>query len=306
MATNASITSNYVGKEAGGILSIAFKETYTLSKGIIGVIPNITHGKGYLRRIQGTNGLQNYSCSWTPSGTLTLDEKVLEPKKLMINQEFCKEDFTDLWDSDSMGFSAWNDDLPKDEKEAILARILDELSVSIDTNIWNGSGTTAGQFQGLLPRLKADSDVIKIAAFSGAVTASIVVAEIQKIYDAIPQTIFTHPDLKICVSADVFRAYVSSQANLGYNNQYNNQNNDVAYFNTVAIQVLPELPAKTMVAFVTGQNGNFKLGTALTANFNNVVVKDMTETDLTDLVRVKVVFAADTNYAWGGEVVLYS
>lgn len=302
MATTSNITSAFVGKEAGPIISVSFKDASTIDKGLITVLTNIAHGKGYIRRIQGANGLQNYACQFTPTGSLTLDEKVLEPKKLMINQEFCKEDFRNLFDSYTMGYSAWNKDLPTDEKAAIMDRILNELAVSIDTNIWSGSSATAGQFDGLINQLEADSAVIDIDAVS-AITAANVVAELSKVFAAIPAEIYGKDDLVMVASSDVFRAYVASQANLGFGFQYNNQNNQIVYFNGVELHLVDTLPAKTVVAY---RKSNFFMGTALEADFNEVRLLDMSETTGDDTVRVIVKFAADTNYGFGGEVVLYN
>jgi hypothetical protein len=302
MATTKTITTNFVGSEATPYIMESFKDAFTIEKGLITIIPNISHGKGYIRRIDGENGLQNYSCSFNATGSIVLDEKVLEPKKLMINQEFCKEDFRNLWDSSSMGFSAFNDSMPTDEKEAILGRILDQLATQIDSFIWTGNGATAGQFAGLLPKLELDADVIDIDA-AATITPANIVAELGKVFIGIPDAIFTKEDLVMVVSSDMYRAYIASQAALGFANQYQNQDNPVLYFNGVAMQVVPTLPAKTAVAYL---KSNFYLGTALQADFNEVRVLDMTDQDLSDNVRVKVVFAADTNYGFGGEVVLYN
>jgi hypothetical protein len=302
MPTTKSITSNFTGKAATPYIMESFKDANTIEKGLITVIPNIAHGKGYIRRIDGENGLQNYSCSFNPTGSIVLDEKVLEPKKLKINQEFCKEDFRNLWDSETMGFSAHNDSLPADEREAIIARILDQLSSSIDASIWNGVAATDGQFRGLIPTLKADVTVIDVVA-SSTITAANIVAEMTKVFTVIPDEIFTKDDLVLVVSSDMYRAYIASQAALGFQNQFNNQDNAALFFNGVALDVVPNLPARTAVAY---RKSNFYMGTALVADFNEVRILDMSETDLSDNVRVKVVFAADTNYGFGGEVVLYS
>ena len=50
--------------------------------------------------------------------------------------------------------------------------------------------------------------------------------------------------------------------------------------------------------------GSF-FGTGLTADFNEIKVKDMDETDLSGTVRMKVVFTGGVQYAYGGEIVLY-
>ena len=47
-------------------------------------------------------------------------------------------------------------------------------------------------------------------------------------------------------------------------------------------------------------------GTGLLSDLNEVRIKDTDESDLSGIVRMKMVMTGGVQYAWGGEIVLYS
>ena len=113
MATTTNVSSNYSGKVAGGIIGAAFKEGSTLSLGVLTVAENVNY-KMNLRKIAYADGTVNYSCGHAPAGTITLSEKIIEPKKVKNDFTVCKEDFRQTWSEDSMGASASNVNAPSD------------------------------------------------------------------------------------------------------------------------------------------------------------------------------------------------
>jgi ribosomal protein S12 len=64
-----------------------------------------------------------------------------------------------------------------------------------------------------------------------------------------------------------------------------------------------KLADKTMVAY---QVKNFNFGTGLLADHNEVRVKDMDESDLSGMVRYKVVYTGGVAIVRPAEVVLYN
>ena len=109
---------------------------------------------------------------------------MLEPKKIKNEQELCKEDFRQVWDSASMGFSAHNDNMPKDEQTALLNEILMDTASATDSDIWNGDATNTGEFDGFTTLFAADASVIKanngIVPTGVAITKANVISEIEK------------------------------------------------------------------------------------------------------------------------------
>ena len=108
MATTVTVNSNYNGKEAGEIIGASFKEADTIAKGLVTPLVDIDY-KISVRKIAYADGRTDYACGFTPTGSMTLSERELEPKKIKNELELCKEDFRQIWSSASMGFSAHND-----------------------------------------------------------------------------------------------------------------------------------------------------------------------------------------------------
>jgi len=300
MATETTVNSSYAGTVAGEIIGKAFKEADTIQKGLVTILPNIPV-KQVIRKIDYGNGRQDYSCGFTPAGSVTLDEVILEPKKIKNEAELCKEDFRNVWDTASMGFSAHNDNMPVDEEQALLVEILADTAQATDSDIWVGEATDDGHFDGFIPLFLGDATVIDVAS-PATITASNVVAEMQKASNAVPVALRRKTDLVFAISADVAQAYNNALITAGINNGMGGQGQEL-YLGMYKLEIINGLPANTMVIY---QKKNLYFGTGLLSDHNEVRIKDMDETDLSGTVRYKMVYTAGVQYVRGAEVVLYT
>jgi hypothetical protein len=300
MATTTTVNSSYAGTVAGEIIGKAFKEADTIQKGLVTILPNIPV-KQVIRKIDYGNGRQDYSCGFAPAGSVTLDEVILEPKKIKNEAELCKEDFRNVWDTASMGFSAHNDNMPVDEEQALLVEILADTAQATDSDIWIGEATDDGHFDGFIPLFLGDATVIDVAS-PATITASNVVAEMQKASNAVPVALRRKADLVFAISADVAQAYNNALITAGINNGLGGQGQEL-YLGMYKLEIINGLPANTMVIY---QKKNLYFGTGLLSDHNEVRIKDMDETDLSGTVRYKMVYTAGVQYVRGSEVVLYT
>lgn len=300
MATTVSVNSNYNGTVAGEIVGKAFKEADTIAKGLVTVLPNIPV-KTSIRKIDYGNGRQDFSCGFTPAGSVTLAEVVLEPKKIKNEAEICKEDFRNVWDTASMGFSAHNDNMPVDEEQALLVEILADTAQATDANIWTGDATNDGEFDGFIPLFLADATVIDVATPITPAKATII-AEIESVLDAVPIALRRKTDLVFAVSPDVALAYTQALVGAGISNGLGGADM-VLQYGTYKMEVINGLPPATMVVY---QKKNLYFGTGLLSDHNEVRIKDMDETDLSGTVRYKMVYTAGVQYVRGNEIVLYT
>lgn len=300
MATTVSVNSNYNGTVAGEIVGKAFKEADTIAKGLVTVLPNIPV-KTSIRKIDYGNGRQDFSCGFTPAGSVTLAEVVLEPKKIKNEAEICKEDFRNVWDTASMGFSAHNDNMPVDEEQALLVEILADTAQATDADIWTGDATDDGHFTGFIPLWLADATVIDVATPITPAKATII-AEIESVLDAVPIALRRKTDLVFAVSPDVALAYTQALVGAGISNGFGGADM-VLQYGTYKMEVINGLPPATMVVY---QKKNLYFGTGLLSDHNEVRIKDMDETDLSGTVRYKMVYTAGVQYVRGNEIVLYT
>ena len=170
MATTVTVSSQFNGALAGEIFVQAFKKADTINKGCITILPNVI-GTGYLPKISHSQALAEYSCGFTPSGSVTYTDKAVATKKYEIKDELCKDDFHATFQAQAAGLFGAANEIPATIQDAILLAMVNNAGAIVDTQIWQGAGTT-GNFNGLLAQFVADGDVIDLTGATGGINAS--------------------------------------------------------------------------------------------------------------------------------------
>jgi hypothetical protein len=307
MATTTSITTTYAGEFAKKYISAALLSANTIEKGGIEVRPNIKY-KEVIKRIATDGLLKNATCDFDATSTVTLTERILQPEEFQVNLQLCKKDFRSDWEAVSMGYSAF-DSLPPAFADYLIAHVAAKVAEAMEVNIWRGATATGGQFDGFVPLATADATVIDVAGTT--VTAANVLAEMGKVVDAIPATLYGKEDLHIYVSQNVYRAYVRALGGFGadglgangYDGKGNNQTIGDVFFDGVKVFVANGLANNYMMA---AQKSNLFFATGLLNDQNEVKVLDMSETLGDQNVRVVMRMTGSVNYGIGSEIVLYT
>jgi hypothetical protein len=308
MATTTSITTSYAGESAGEYISAGLLSGATLDSGLISIKPNIKF-KEIIKKVSTDGLVKNSGCDFDPTSTLTLTERVIEPKSLQVNLQLCKSDFRNDWDAVSMGYSA-HDSLPPSFADFLLSHVAAKVAQKTEQDIWNGAAATNGSFAGFKELMLADADVVDVGA-GAAVTAANVVEKIGIVVDSLLPTLYTSEDLFIYVSQNVARAYVRAlggfQATIGAAGTDNKgtqwYNGGGLSFDGVKIAVANGLPDNTMVG---AEKSNLYFGTGLLNDAQEVKVLDMADIDGSQNVRVVMRYTASVQYGLGSEIVLYS
>lgn len=296
MATSVTINTNYKGAQAQDFYIAAFKKADTIEKGAITILPNII-GEGYMPTMQYSASLAPFACGFLPTGAFSYSEKVLTPKKFEHKAEFCKELFAQNFEAAKAGLYSATTEIPSSFEVFIINEMVNQVATGIDNMIWNGTGGTSS-INGLLGKLTADANTVKIAATT--ITKANVQAEIEKVYDAIPDAIIDESDLIWVVSNNVAKKYKQSQIG-NYLTGSAPGDKELDYLG-IPMVTLNYLPANTMLVYKVS---NIALGTGLQADFNNVSVVDMDDTDLSSNIRTRIVFSIGVEYNNAAEVVLY-
>ena len=296
---NPTITgSSYAGEFAGKYLGAALLSADTLDKGAITILPNVKY-KAAMKVGAFSNLVRSADCDFDSStSTLTLTEKVLTPTELQINLSLCKKELHSDWEAAQMGFSAF-DELPPLFSDFVIARVAAEVAKATETSIWSGSAGE-GNFDGFETLLAADTDVVDVTA--GTVTTSNVIAELQKIVDAIPSGVYGKDDLTIYISQNIAKAYVGAQAALGYRDLYHVGQTEMN-FQGIPLFMTGGLADNTAVA---AQKSNLFFGTGLLDDRNEVKVIDMADLDGSQNVRVVMRYTAGVQHGIGSDIVLYA
>jgi len=316
-----TITTTYAGEFAGKYIAAALLSGNTLSQGAIEIKPNIKY-KEVIKKVATSGLIVNESCDFTNAGTVTLTERIIQPEQFQVNLELCKTPFESDWGAVSMGYSAF-DNLPPDFASFLIGHVAKEVAQKTEQNIWNGANANVGEFDGLVPLMTADASVNDVAAVGGGVNSGNVIAELGKIVDEIPSSLYGKDDLYIYVSQNIAKAYVralggyaaltnvAGTENVGSVGANGIDNRGTLWFggnenlsiDGVKIFVANGLPNNTAVA---AEKSNLYFGTGLMSDYNLVKLIDMADLDGSKNVRVIMRFTAGVQYGIGSDIVLYS
>jgi hypothetical protein len=308
MATTTSVTTTYAGEFAGKYVSAALLSADTIEGGGVTIKPNVKF-KEVLKTINLDAITKDATCDFSDTSTLTLAESVLEVKQLQVNLELCKSDFEDDWMAIEMGYSAF-DSLPASFADYLIGYVASKVAAKNESNIWQGSSASAGEFDGFTTLAAANADVIDVVGTT--ITAANVIEELGKVVDAIPAALYGKEDLYIYVSQHIARSYVRALGGFGANglggNGVNNagttwyNGGDLA-FDGVKLFVASGLPTNDMIA---AQKSNLFFGTSLLADWQEVKLLDMADLDGSKNVRVIMRMAAGCQIGIGADVVYYT
>jgi hypothetical protein len=311
LSTTTSITTTYAGESAGKYIAAALLSAPTLEKGGITIMPNVKF-KQVIKRVATDDIIRNATCDFDPTSTVTLTEKILQPESFQVNLQLCKTDFRSDWDAIQMGYSAF-DVLPKSFADFLIAHAAEKVAAGMETSIWSGVNSTAGQFAGIMTQLTTDAalpSTQEIAAVGGGVNASNVIAQLGSMIDALPAALYGKEDLTLYVSNNIYRAYVRALGGFaaagvganGYDNKGTNQVLNDLYFDGVKIFLANGLASNTALL---AQTSNLFFATGLMNDMNEVQVLDMSQTDGSQNVRVIMRFTADVKYGFASDLVTY-
>ena len=315
MAT--SITTTYAGEFAGKYISAALLSADTIEGGGITVKPNVKYKE--VMKTLSTNALvKDAACDFADQSTVTLAERILQPKELQVNLELCKKDFHNDWEAVQMGYSAF-DSLPPSFADFLIGHIAAKVAQKTEETIWQGVGTggsaVAGEFDGFATLFAAAGSGVNLVtptAAVTAVTAANVIQEMGLVVDAIPSAVYGKEDLYIYVSQNIARAYVRALGGFGANglgaNGVNNggttwyNGGDLA-FDGVKLFVCSGLADNDMVA---AQKSNLFFGTGLLSDHNEVKLIDMADLDGSQNVRVVMRFTSGVQFGIGSDICYYT
>jgi len=311
MATTTSITTTYAGEFAGKYVAAALLPAPTIANNLITVKQNVKY-KEVLKRVGLDDIVKDGSCDFDPTSTLTLTEKILEPKDLQINLSLCKADFRSDWEAIQMGYSAF-DNLPKNFADFLIAHVAEKSAARNELSIWQGNSATTGQFDGFERLLSLDTELPAAQEVTGiAVDSTNVVAELGKIVDAMPDTLYGREDLRLYVSNNIFKAYVRALGGYGAAgvgaNGFEGKGNmwyttgGALYFDGIPVVMCPGMSADVAILSTID---NLYFGTGLLSDHQEVKVLDMADLDGSQNVRVIMRFTAGVQYAFAADVVTY-
>jgi hypothetical protein len=317
LAFQPQITSTYAGEAAADYIAAALLSARTLDNQLITIKPNVKF-KEVIQKVDVASIVADASCNFVSGGTVTVSERILEPKELQVNLELCKSEFVESWNALQLGYSAF-DEIPRNFNDFLVSYVGGKVAEKTEQDIWSGVSTTNGEFGGFETAFSASvavgggTDVLPArtngdgALISGSVTSANVLSKLSAVYDTIPSTVYGKEDLVIYVGPKVARAYqsaLSGNSTLS-NNSYNNQLNvgeKPSNFQGIEIVLCPGLSDDKIVA---AQKSNLFFGTGLLSDHNEVRVLDMANLDGSQNYRIIMRYTAGTQFGIGQDIVYY-
>jgi hypothetical protein len=310
--------TTYSGEAAAGYIAAALLSANTLDKKYVTIMPNVKY-KSVIQKLDVSGIVQDASCDFVTSGSVSISEQVLTPKELQVNLELCKQEFVASWEALQLGFSAF-DEIPKSFNDFLISYVGGKVAEATEEAIWTGTNTN-GSFLGFQTAFSASiaaggaTAVLPAktngtgAIISGSITSTNVISVLDAVYQTIPKTVFGKPDLLIYVSTDVARDYQSALAGGGASglgaNGFNNQLNvgeKPMNFNGIELVMCPGMGTNKIVA---AQKSNLFFGTGLLSDYNETRVLDMANIDGSQNYRIIMRYTAGVQFGVGQDIVYY-
>jgi hypothetical protein len=297
MPTTTSLTTTYAGELAGEIVAKALLSN--VSTQYVTMKPNVPY-KSVVRKIDDTVTFAAGTCDFTPTGTITLTERILTLEEFQVQRQICKKDFFIDWTTADVMSGRVNTQI----QDAIIGRLVGGIAAANETIMWSGVNATAGQYDGFETLIKAGGSGA-VSAGSGALNDTNIIATIWDIINTAPAAVkgaAEKPALYMGQAA--WESYMQAQIAAG-NGWYLTGGPEVSrrFVGMYEIYVCPGMTANNIIF---SQPSNLMLGTWQENQMNEVFILDMQNLDGSQNVRygarfylgAQIAVAEDITY-WG-------
>lgn len=312
----------YTVKNNGDWFYKSLKKAHTLANDYVRVLPNVTKDIYLHKLVMANNTVSQVDlrdCDWTPTQRFQLDGVTMTLRNFKINEEQCLEALDSIYSEmvyNSIG--ATKDEWPaahdggESLESAVMFHLQNALSQDVERLIWGGSGNAvAGIQDGIIDKALADANTIKITGVT--LDATNILAEIAKVYDAIPDRVLNDGEfdpekaaVKIFVSIKTMRYLKQALSTVPTNYQVVLPSFAIdggrVYYMGVEI-VIAGVPDDVMVA---ASRDNLVFITDLLSDTSEI--RAQMGNDLYDENKwyAKGAYRANAGYIFGDEVVIYS
>ena len=316
LATTVTVNSTYAGEFAGEYIAAALLSASTIDDGGLTVKANIAF-KEVIKKIATTAIVQSASCDFSPTSTITLTERIIQPVELQVNLQLCKYDFVNDFESQSMGYGL-GQTLPPKFSDFLIAHVAAEVAQNTEFNIWQGNtaGATYTSFDGfekLIAAAVTAGDVPAAQAITSvALTSTNIIDKLSEVVDAIPGALYGKEDLFLYIGTKAAKLYVQALGGFGANGLGANGvanmgtqwwNNGSLTVNGVKIFVSPGMSDDKMYV---AQRSNLYFGTGLLNSTNEVKTLDMGDLDGSNNVRMVMRFTSAVQFGIASDIVSYA
>tara|TARA_R110000787_G_scaffold43672_3_gene106984 strand:- start:4742 stop:5716 length:975 start_codon:yes stop_codon:yes gene_type:complete len=309
MAQSLNInSSSYAGELALPYIAPAILAADSIANGYITVHENVKF-TAVLKKLSAANDiLDPAACDFSANaGDLDLDEVLLVPTELQVNQQICKKDFRSDWEAMQTGRSLIGDRLPPNFETFLLQFLAGKVSQGVEQAMWQGNfnaatgaatGGIATYFDGIWHHIKdGNSSLATSVDFADAIDSADVLGRLDLVVSGGSVAVLNSSDSKIFVSRKTL--YLIQRALGGV----------VTTSGAAPTQggiLMGEVPTSYLGfqiiapagfpndCILFGQIENLHFGCNLATDQIEAKVVDMTMTDASDNVRIAMRFSGGT------------
>lgn len=295
MATTVSLTTTYAGAVAGDYIHAAFLSAESLNA--ITVKENVPYKLKVQRLTDSATAFSGTSCTFTPTGTVTLTERTLTLADLALQRELCKTSFYHDWEA----LAAQNGDITK-VADALVMTMGGVIGQIMEQKIWQGVAGT-GEFDGFQTLFAADGSVI--SAGTTEIDESNVLDAFKATVSALPVRVRRAAEKPVLfVSSDVAEFYRNAIPHIGAG-AYLPQGVEVVMKWNGQYDIV-ECSGMKDQSIVFAQKSNLWFGTNKVSDQNEISVLDMQPVNGDKTVRFAATFFAGVQYGFGNEIAYYN
>ena len=316
-----SPATTYAGELADFFVTPALKAADTLTKDVVTQLDGISN-KAVVTGASVTDPLQESACEWNDGDDVTVDERVLTLKDMMVNQALCRGTILPTWNSVK---GTRNSDWASPEfRNFVLATVAAKTAESVENAIWGGKDFTGTNVVGFLSNDGTiEADGFGSSILSGATTVAItaptaanVLAQFALVHKTAATTkpaILTKADIAFYVGPDVFAFYQQALAGVGASDATNgligqgvNNLGTLQALSTLNYLGIPvhRCPGITDDVIVLGAKSNLFVGSNLRTDYTQVQYIPYYQYDGSDNVRVTMRFGLGMQVGTPADVIV--
>jgi hypothetical protein len=298
--------TNYNGEVVEQLLVRATTTNVLVDEGHVHVHPGIKY-KLSLPRVKLGKVLQRRKAmpdSSDSKGNYEYSEKTLEPQDVMAYTEFNPAHFEHIWRPFQPKGAMVFQELPEQVQNTLLSELAKVVDMELgELYLMCKKGAGARDFfDGLVTRMRADSNVIKPSAH--AITEANILTVMRTVKSSIPKALRKSKKMKIFMSVedfDILDYVITEKPFKGAD--YTNINSE--RYKGISIVVLPDLPKDVIFAAegTSGIDSNLWIGVNLSEDSEAIKIGKVAENG--ELYFFKMLMKADTNYVYGEDIVLW-
>ncbi len=294
--------TNYAGEVLEMLLTRAATGNELVEKGLIHIVPEVAK-KYSVPRIRTGKMLQKRKEMPTDAdgkGDFTYDERELVPVDFMAFTTFNPRTFENIWRKWQPKGNLVFSELPAEGQNALLRELAKSVKFELGFHFINGvfGDDDNHLFDGIVTRMLADKDVVAVT--TKEIT---MIKRFKAVKDKIPAVMRANPGLRILVSIADFDKYdeeLTQQPNKGAN--YTDMN--VERYKGIRIVPMSNWPEGLIVATICGMDYDTNLWAGVNLVDDMDVIQIDKLTNAGEKYFFKMLMKADTNIAWGEDVIL--